>query len=275
MTTQPILLKSLLVERHWQTYRTFCNEYDKAARKVDASLIGSWPSRAQLHRWLSGNLKGLPYPDHCRVLEKMFPGIPAKQLFEPITMAGRQPTTELRDTLPIAGGEHSQGVELITSGGDLVAALVKVVRSAQDCLVAVGSRSREPSYLQEIEITLKNNPDLVHYRILIGRPHSQVLKDHLLRLVGLRNTSPNRNSHKTLHIGILSDTVREYERFFVASEQLAVATIPSVNSPTNFDTGVLFHNPTYAQGLLQHGKALYGRQKLETAESIDELEVLQ
>src|SRR5262249_32343238 len=47
-------------------------------------LVGTWPSRTQLHRWLAGDLKGLPYPDHCRVLEGMFPGWSAAQLFEPM-----------------------------------------------------------------------------------------------------------------------------------------------------------------------------------------------
>ncbi|MBC6460568.1 hypothetical protein [Actinomadura sp. HBU206391] len=82
MTEFPVRLKVLLRERHWQTYRTFCTEYDKAARAVDPDLVGGWPSRAQLHRWLSGEVKGLPYPDHCRILEKMFPGWSAEQLFE-------------------------------------------------------------------------------------------------------------------------------------------------------------------------------------------------
>lgn len=85
MTTPPVRLRVLLRERHWQTYRTFSAEYDKAAKQVDASLIGAGPSRAQLHRWTSGEVKGLPYPDHCRVLEKMFPGWSAEQLFEPVT----------------------------------------------------------------------------------------------------------------------------------------------------------------------------------------------
>lgn len=84
-TAPPVRLKVLLRERHWQTYRTFIAEYDKAARKVDPGLVGEGPSRAQLHRWTSGNVKGLPYPDHCRVLEKMFPGWNAAQLFEPAT----------------------------------------------------------------------------------------------------------------------------------------------------------------------------------------------
>ena len=73
----------LLHQRHWQTYRAFKTEYDRIARTIDGDLAGTWPSRAQLHRWLSGNVKRLPYPDHCRVLEAMFPGWNAQQLFEP------------------------------------------------------------------------------------------------------------------------------------------------------------------------------------------------
>ena len=56
--TDPVLLKDLLREKHWQTYRTFCRQYDQAAKRVDPTLVGSYPSRAQLHRWLSGDLKG-------------------------------------------------------------------------------------------------------------------------------------------------------------------------------------------------------------------------
>lgn len=80
---QPIRLKYLLQQRHWQTHRTFCAEYDAVAATIDQDLIRTWPSRAQLHRWLSGELKGLPYPHHCRILEKMFPGWSAAQLFAP------------------------------------------------------------------------------------------------------------------------------------------------------------------------------------------------
>jgi hypothetical protein len=82
MTVSGVRLKELLKQRHWQTYRTFCREYDRAAKTVDPYLVGSAPSRAQLHRWLAGEMKGLPYPHHCRVLEAMFPGWSVRQLFE-------------------------------------------------------------------------------------------------------------------------------------------------------------------------------------------------
>ena len=94
MPSQPILLKVLLGQRHWQNYATFCAEYDKAASRIDADLAGEYPSRAQLYRWTSGALRGLPYPDHCRVLEAMFPDFTAEQLFQaatPATLFGNDP----------------------------------------------------------------------------------------------------------------------------------------------------------------------------------------
>jgi hypothetical protein len=82
VTDAPIRLKIVLRHQHLQTHGPFCREYDKVARTIDPELEGTWPSRAQFHRWLSGDLKGLPYPHHCRVLEKMCPGWTAEQLFE-------------------------------------------------------------------------------------------------------------------------------------------------------------------------------------------------
>ncbi|MEV5707450.1 hypothetical protein [Actinoallomurus sp. NPDC052274] len=83
MATMLIRLKAVLREKHLQPHGAFCREYDKVARVIDPELVGSWPSRAQFNRWLSGELKGLPHPHHCRVLEKMLPGYTATQLFEP------------------------------------------------------------------------------------------------------------------------------------------------------------------------------------------------
>jgi hypothetical protein len=83
VTSQPLLLHVLLHQRRMHRYGIFRAEYDKAARKVDLDLVGTAPSRAQLHRWVSGGLKRLPYTDHCRVLEAMFPEWTADQLFAP------------------------------------------------------------------------------------------------------------------------------------------------------------------------------------------------
>jgi hypothetical protein len=96
MTAQPVRLRILLRQRHWQSYRTFSAEYDRAARMVDPRLVGTAPSRTQFHRWLSGELKGLPYGDHCRILEKMFPGWSADQLFE--VVPDGEPQSQLQPT---------------------------------------------------------------------------------------------------------------------------------------------------------------------------------
>jgi hypothetical protein len=83
VSARPILLQILLHQRQWHRYGIFRAAYDDAARKIDRELVGTAPSRAQLHRWTAGELKRLPYTDHCRVLEHMFPGWTADQLFGP------------------------------------------------------------------------------------------------------------------------------------------------------------------------------------------------
>jgi hypothetical protein len=80
MSEQPVMLKVLLREKHWQNYSTFCAEYDKAARRIDPDLAGHYPSRAQLHRWLTGAMRGLPYADHCRVLEVRCPELSGQSI---------------------------------------------------------------------------------------------------------------------------------------------------------------------------------------------------
>jgi hypothetical protein len=106
---QPVMLKVLLREKHWQNYATFCAQYDKAAQRIDPDLMGRHPSRAQLHRWVNGEVRSLPYADHCRVLEEMFPGWTAEQMFQPAN--GKHPApgigafaaTALMSALPSTG----------------------------------------------------------------------------------------------------------------------------------------------------------------------------
>lgn len=81
MATEGTILKALLRERHLQEHQAFCREYDRVAKRVDPALQRSYPSKATFYRWLSGDLRKLPYPDHCRILEAMLPGWPAKELF--------------------------------------------------------------------------------------------------------------------------------------------------------------------------------------------------
>jgi hypothetical protein len=94
----PVLLEALLRERQWHRYGIFRVEYDRAAETIDRHLVGTAPSRAQLHRWISGELRRLPYVDHCRVLMAMFPGHTAEELFGHISQgAFRQPAGSYAD----------------------------------------------------------------------------------------------------------------------------------------------------------------------------------
>jgi hypothetical protein len=112
VTSKPIVLKVLLRQRHMQGHHAFCKEYDKVAKQLDADLVGSWPSKAQFYRWLSGNLRGLPYAHHCRVLESMFPEWKADQLFQPHN-GGIEfiPEPTLKKSEHVKGGPVLHGVD--------------------------------------------------------------------------------------------------------------------------------------------------------------------
>ena len=83
MSGQLTLLKALLMKRHQETHRAFCLEYDKVARSIDRTLVGSSPSREAFTRWLNGRVRTKPHSDHCRVLERMFPGHTVAELLAP------------------------------------------------------------------------------------------------------------------------------------------------------------------------------------------------
>lgn len=83
MTVGPTTLKHLLAREHFGQHSEFCREYDRVAKTIDKSLVGTWPSKAQFYRWVNGEVKGLPHDAHCRVLEQMLPGWTAEQLFAP------------------------------------------------------------------------------------------------------------------------------------------------------------------------------------------------
>jgi hypothetical protein len=166
-------------------------------------------------------------------------------------------------------------VRLVTTFDELNAAMMAVVRDARECLVAIGSRSREVRYLEAIEEVVRERPRLVHYRLLIGPPHRQVFKDHLLRLLKIRDPDDREYGLQTLYMGMVDDPMREPERFFVASEQAAVVALPSTTTVGNFDTGIVFEDPRDSQGFIQHARALYaGTQRLEDPDAVQQLPVL-
>jgi transcriptional regulator with XRE-family HTH domain len=166
------------------------------------------------------------------------------------------------------------GLRLVAGFPELQREMLATVGGARECLVALGSRSRDARYLAAIEEVLTLRPGLVCYRVLFGLPRHQVLKDHLARLVQLRDPTDRSLGVKTLHIGLVEDTDESPERFFCASELMAVVPIPSLTSHEAFDSGVVF-GPTAAARLVDHGRQAYAAaSRIETVAEIGGLQVL-
>jgi transcriptional regulator with XRE-family HTH domain len=163
---------------------------------------------------------------------------------------------------------------LLASARELREAMLVTVTGAQDFLVMLGSRSRDREYLEAIEKALEERPSLACYRVLFGPPHHQVLKDHLVRLLRIRDPDDRSLGVKTLHIGLVEDTVRVPERFFCASERMAVIPVPSLTSHEAFDSGVVL-GPAASVRLLDHGRQSYASaRRVETVAQVSGLEVV-
>jgi hypothetical protein len=258
-------LRALLRQRHWQTYRTFKAEYDRAAKAVDPRLIGSWPSRPQYHRWISGQLKGLPYADHNRVLERMLPGWTAAELFDrcPLGAPGEPQVSSLG-----AGedGPVGSGLRLVVGYEPLQAALMDVVEGARESLAITGSRSREPRYLAAVEAAVIGTHHLEHHRVLYGPPRTVALKEHLLRLF---------DGGARVRLGMVEDLYAETERFICASEVAAVIVLPSLTSTGNYDTGLVVSDPVAAGRYVDHVRQAYiGSRHMNSRAAVSALDVL-
>jgi hypothetical protein len=71
----------LLRDHHVHEYQAFTAEYRRIARELELPRSAAPPSKATYYHWLSGQMKGLPHGYHCLVLETMFSGWTAKDLF--------------------------------------------------------------------------------------------------------------------------------------------------------------------------------------------------
>jgi transcriptional regulator with XRE-family HTH domain len=165
-------------------------------------------------------------------------------------------------------------MRVLESFPELREAMLATVASARECLVVLGSRSRDLGYLSAIENALAERPSLACYRVLFGPPHHRALKEHLVRLLEIRDPDDRSFGVKTMHIGMISDTERSPERFFVASEQMAVVPIPSLTSHEGFDSGVVL-DASVAARLLDHGRQAYAAAaKVETVEQANGLDIV-
>ncbi|MFI5715462.1 DUF5919 domain-containing protein [Nocardia sp. NPDC051750] len=121
------VLKALLQQRHIQTLSAFNREYDRHAIKVDPALVGAGPRKAQFYRWLSGDLTGLPYPHHCRILQAMFPDSSVDELFRKYEPAGDRSAAK-RDR----PGKLPPRQQLLSSTADVEAVFPTRIAFAQE-----------------------------------------------------------------------------------------------------------------------------------------------
>jgi hypothetical protein len=79
------MFRLLLRQRHLTTHQAFSAQYERPAVRLsqldgDSRLASLHVSARQFDRWYGGELRTLPRPDACRVLEHML-GRPASGLF--------------------------------------------------------------------------------------------------------------------------------------------------------------------------------------------------
>jgi hypothetical protein len=104
-----------------------------------------------------------------------------------------------RPTLTLVDADQGliNPADVICGFEQLQAAMVRLVGSATATLAIVGSRSRDRAYLATIEEVLGMRSRLIHWRVLVGPPHRQVLKDHLVRLLELRDPADRSHGMQT------------------------------------------------------------------------------
>lgn len=214
---EPVVLKNLLRQKHWQTYSTFCMQYDKAARAIDASLVGSYPSRAQLHRWQAGDLKGLPYPRHCQVLEAMFPGVTAAQMFAPAENDA--------ESAPESAGRIARSVAMLGSSTGLAAAEIAELGKLAGTIVDL---KLECSI--DIDVDGWASVTYCHQVVnLTGRPMKRMTREQWFETTsGPLKIEPHSSSDRKVHIQRIHDTTSMSKfacQFSPAIEPGEVATI--------------------------------------------------
>ena len=163
---------------------------------------------------------------------------------------------------------------VIRSFKELLAYNQRIVREAKESLFTTGSRSRDDKYLKAIEARLKAAPKLVHHRVLFGPPYHQVLKDHLRRLLQLRDPDDRKHGFKTIHLGLYSDFGRQFEVFILGNEREASVILPSLLGVGEYNSGIVFTGRDEVDDLLRFVKDLYGwSSKVETLADIQSLTV--
>lgn len=139
---------------------------------------------------------------------------------------------------------------VVRTARDLVAENIAIVQAAREFLYVVGTRSRDEDYLCAIEAAIKNNSNLIHYRILPPTPVSRAMAAHIQRLFEIR--SPTESYHagtQSLYVTRFEDA-RNYplECCVCMNEATALLVLPSVNTPFSYDTAIIFEDGDMIEG---------------------------
>ncbi|MEU6323196.1 DNA-binding protein [Streptomyces sp. NPDC047009] len=113
MRSAPKTLLAWLCDRDRLPYGRFENRFAKTGER----LFGRDPNNptcgeTQFRRWTGGKLVGLPGPDTCQVLEAMWPGHTAEQLFGPPPQTDPQaPAFDLEERVRMTAREAHDGAD--------------------------------------------------------------------------------------------------------------------------------------------------------------------
>lgn len=166
-----------------------------------------------------------------------------------------QPRTikKIAEALGLAPGElirEENPPLLISNQEDLVAENLRIVETAHEFLYVTGSRSRDDDYLAAIAASVESKPDFVHRRILFGPPRSEEMFAHIRGLLGAGD--PRRRFVRRVQsvgIAICSDQ-KNYpaEACICMNEKRALLVLPSIISPWQYDTAIVFDNASVIAG---------------------------
>ncbi|MEV7035734.1 DNA-binding protein [Streptomyces sp. NPDC093272] len=117
MSTEPRTLLAWLGRRDKVTYRRFAQDFAKHGARIFGNGSAS-PTcgETQFRRWTGGQLQGLPVPEACQILEAMWPGYTAEQLFGPPPKTDPQaPAKDLEERVRMTAEEALGGADATAS----------------------------------------------------------------------------------------------------------------------------------------------------------------
>jgi tetratricopeptide (TPR) repeat protein len=130
MGDEPATLLKRLCVKEKLTYRRFSERFSKTGARLfgpNAPTCGE----QQFRRWTAGQLKGLPIPEACEVLEAMFPGYTVEQLlsqdaaFDPSAPAAHDQDLEKR--IEMTAREAHEGADA-TAGASISDTTIEELR---------------------------------------------------------------------------------------------------------------------------------------------------